>query len=381
MTCSAVKYNLVSTRAILNGKKLFLYTVFPKKACGHTDCLAHMLDSCFPWDPLGHTTFVVYRVFYLYDFPNTFCVMWLCGSLVCLWTILILSLIRVGTGVGGGATLCAANEKVSGHTRVACPAGATNAAGDDASGADTNCDGLVCDFPSSGSNVFWCDVGETAGGDFQGSQRNGGRTPSGGTGPSDGPNGGSYVFTSSSKPGWYYGINFWYHMYGSTMGTLSVQTVGASGVWSTVWSLSGQQHSSSSEIWSRATVPPFATPTGRVRFKGQKGSAYTSDMAISNVELLFVPDVDEYADGTHNCAAGYTCSHTAGSFTCNGELTYIKQLAHGYKEAGVALVFIKAFVPRRRQTACTKDLPVRGLCCAFFGLGSGFDAVRGGGHQ
>ena len=29
-------------------------------------------------------------------------------------------------------------------------------------------------------------------------------------------------------------------------------------------------------------------------------------------------------------------------------------------------VFIKAFVPRRRQTACTKDLPVRGLCCAFF---------------
>ena len=29
-------------------------------------------------------------------------------------------------------------------------------------------------------------------------------------------------------------------------------------------------------------------------------------------------------------------------------------------------VFIKAFVPRRRQTACTKDLPVRGLCCAFY---------------
>ena len=56
----------------------------------------------------------------------------------------------------------------------------------------------------------------------------------------------------------------------------------------------------------------------------------------------------------------------------------------------MALMFIKAFVPRRRQTACTKDLPVRGLCCAFYlvapgsvllGLGSGFDAVRGGGHQ
>ena len=50
-----------------------------------------------------------------------------------------------------------------------------------------------------------------------------------------------------------------------------------------------------------------------------------------------------------------------------GELICIKQLAHGYQEADiqaveseVALVFIKAFVPRRRQTACPKDLLVRG---------------------
>ena len=125
-----------------------------------------MLDRCFPWVPLGHATFVVYRVFYLYEFCNIYSLMWLCGSLVCLWTILVLSLIRVGTGAGGGAALCDTNEKVSGHKHVACPAGATNAARDDASGADTNCDGLVCDFPSSGSNVFWCDVRETASGDF-----------------------------------------------------------------------------------------------------------------------------------------------------------------------------------------------------------------------
>ena len=41
------------------------------------------------------------------------------------------------------------------------------------------------------------------------------------------------------------------------------------------------------------------------------------------------------------------------------------------------LVFIKAFVPRRRQTAYTKDLPVRGLCCAFFG-GPRLSLVRPG---
>ena len=78
-----------------------------------------MLDRCFFWVPLGHATFVVYRVFYLYEFCNIYCVMWSCGSLVCLWTILILSLIRVGTRAGGGAALCAANEKVSGHKCVA----------------------------------------------------------------------------------------------------------------------------------------------------------------------------------------------------------------------------------------------------------------------
>ena len=36
------------------------------RACDY-DCLAHMLDSCFPWVPLGHATFVVYRFFYLYE--------------------------------------------------------------------------------------------------------------------------------------------------------------------------------------------------------------------------------------------------------------------------------------------------------------------------
>jgi hypothetical protein len=38
------------------------------------------------------------------------------------------------------ATLCAANEYVAGNACMACPQGTTNAAGDDATGADTNCD-------------------------------------------------------------------------------------------------------------------------------------------------------------------------------------------------------------------------------------------------
>jgi hypothetical protein len=39
---------------------------------------------------------------------------------------------------------CAENELVSSNACTACPAGTTNAAGDDASGADTTCDATLC---------------------------------------------------------------------------------------------------------------------------------------------------------------------------------------------------------------------------------------------
>ena len=37
-------------------------------------------------------------------------------------------------------TACAANERVQSNACVACPAGSTNAAGDDPSGVDTSCE-------------------------------------------------------------------------------------------------------------------------------------------------------------------------------------------------------------------------------------------------
>ena len=54
------------------------------------------------------------------------------------------------------AILCAANERVSGNTCVACPAGTTNAAGDDASGADTTCDGVCLLAPPLTSLMCTC---------------------------------------------------------------------------------------------------------------------------------------------------------------------------------------------------------------------------------
>jgi hypothetical protein len=42
------------------------------------------------------------------------------------------------------ATLCGTDERVSSNACVPCPAGTTNAAGDDASGSNTTCDATLC---------------------------------------------------------------------------------------------------------------------------------------------------------------------------------------------------------------------------------------------
>jgi len=79
-------------------------------------------------------------------------------------------------------------------------------------------------------------------------------------------------------------FNFWYHMYGSTMGTLEVQQK-VGGTWVTTgWSKTGQQHTSMGAAWSEATVSINATADG-IRFKGVRGSSYYSDMAIDDIKL------------------------------------------------------------------------------------------------
>jgi WD40 repeat protein len=76
---------------------------------------------------------------------------------------------------------------------------------------------------------------------------------------------------------------FYYHMYGTSMGILSVETQ-VHGRWSTLWSKRGQQHRVDGASWTkaRAVLPKGTT---RVRFKGTKGHSYTGDMCIDTVLL------------------------------------------------------------------------------------------------
>ena len=53
------------------------------------------------------------------------------------------------------ATLCELNEHVDGSNAcVACPAGSTNVAGDDATSGTTTCDGMLCINPWFSLHVF-----------------------------------------------------------------------------------------------------------------------------------------------------------------------------------------------------------------------------------
>jgi len=85
----------------------------------------------------------------------------------------------------------------------------------------------------------------------------------------------------SNQPGV---LKFWYHMYGAAMGTLEVQQK-VGGVWvSTGWSKTGQQQSSGSAAWSEAVIS-INPATDGIRFKGMRGSSYTSDMCIDDIKL------------------------------------------------------------------------------------------------
>ncbi len=131
-----------------------------------------------------------------------------------------------------------------------------------------------------------------------------GSTASGTTGPgSDHTGGGNYLYTETS--GGCNGVTgiitspifdltgladadliFWYHMYGTNMGTLSVQvsTDGGSSWSSNIWSLSGDQGNS----WQQQVIDLDSYISENdlvIRFTGVTGSDYTSDMAIDDFSI------------------------------------------------------------------------------------------------
>ncbi|EOD32673.1 hypothetical protein EMIHUDRAFT_253292, partial [Emiliania huxleyi CCMP1516] len=152
---------------------------------------------------------------------------------------------------------------------------------------------LSCDF--EGDMCVWND---TAPDGYTWTRTSGG-TPSPGTGPSGDHTTGSgyYIFTEAT--GTYNKLHrlesprfslqqdatlsFFYHMYdaySSDMGTLSVETYNNETGWSTLWSRNGNQGNS----WLDAAVILPASTT-QVRFNGETGPGWSSDMALDDAKL------------------------------------------------------------------------------------------------
>lgn len=128
-------------------------------------------------------------------------------------------------------------------------------------------------------------------------------TPSNNTGPSAATEGTNYLYVESSGNGTGFPnktaiinspcfdlsgessitFSFSYHMYGATMGSLSLEASTDGNTWTSLWSLSGNQ----GNAWSTTSIDLAAYVGGSVqlRFVGITSSSYTSDMTIDKINL------------------------------------------------------------------------------------------------
>ncbi|MEW7277131.1 reprolysin-like metallopeptidase [Aquimarina sp. 2201CG1-2-11] len=133
-------------------------------------------------------------------------------------------------------------------------------------------------------------------------QRNG--TPSRNTGPSGAADGTYYAYIEASRNGIGYPtkrailngpcfdlgtetqgtFSFQYHMYGSSIGTLTLEISDDNGLsWSSIWTETGDQGNS----WKTASIDlaPYAGSSVQLRFNGVTGTSWAGDMAIDNLNL------------------------------------------------------------------------------------------------
>lgn len=125
-----------------------------------------------------------------------------------------------------------------------------------------------------------------------------------GTGPSsDNSGSGNYVYLEASSCTYisylnspmldfsssiYPNIEFYYHMFGNTVGTLALEASTDGTNWTTLWSLSGSQLN----FWLRWDVDLSAyagSPTVYLRFMGDVSTGFSSDLGLDDISIFTVP--------------------------------------------------------------------------------------------
>lgn len=142
----------------------------------------------------------------------------------------------------------------------------------------------------------------SSGNDSHNFTRDSGGTPSRNTGPSSGSNSTWYMFLETSSGSANSSGNdailnsstisatdvqfkFDYHMYGSNIGTLSVDVLTGSTWTNDVWSISGQQHSSHGAAYTTATVDLSAYTVNQIRLRATAAGSWRGDIAFDNLEV------------------------------------------------------------------------------------------------
>lgn len=168
--------------------------------------------------------------------------------------------------------------------------------------AGLSCSNTVSTFPYSEGFESSPNTWENTTGDDTDWTRKTGSTTSGSTGPPSAQEGSYYFYVEASSPNYpsktailsgpcfdltgksSANFSFYYHMYGSGMGTLSLEASTDGTNWNSLWSLSGDQGNS----WIQETVSlsSYLNNTVHLRFFGTTGSSYRSDMSVDNLSLI-----------------------------------------------------------------------------------------------
>ena len=171
---------------------------------------------------------------------------------------------------------------------------------------------------------------------------NSGGTPSNSTGPtSDFSGSGNYMYIESSSPNYPSvgpftltsecfdlsnstnpSLSFYYNMYGAAIGTLNVYANS-----SLIWSLSGNQ----GQGWNLVQIP--LTSVGNtliIEFEGTTGSSWTSDIAIDDINIIGIQQVNGCTDPNAinynpnatvddgSCIYPIVVNVTGNNLSCNG---------------------------------------------------------------
>ncbi len=169
-----------------------------------------------------------------------------------------------------------------------------------------------------------------------------GTTPSTGTGPSQANSGSTFFFTEASNgnigdvaelitptidlsnltvPQ----LSFYYHMYGSNMGSLHVDVLNNGNWTNDVIIIDGQQQTSGTSPWvEQALVLNAFTGNIQIRFRGIRGNSYESDIAIDDIKVIEAPTCPQPSSFTQNniTASTVELSWTNGNTETNWEIEY-----------------------------------------------------------